>query len=119
MRVSIIGGSGFVGTSLVRRLFELQRDFSIGDLQTSQAFPDRGGVLDIRIKEDLRTELIGDIVVNLAAVHRDDITDPDEYHSTNVEGARVLCEVCEEKSINKIVFTSSVAVYGFAPPGTG
>jgi nucleoside-diphosphate-sugar epimerase len=36
-----------------------------------------------------------------------------------VEGAHVLCKVCEEKGINKIVFTSSVAVYGFAPSGTG
>ena len=58
-------------------------------------------------------------MVNLAAVHRDDITDPEEYYSTNVEGARILCDVCEEKGINKIVFTSSVAVYGFASAGTG
>ena len=36
-----------------------------------------------------------------------------------MEGAQILCRVCEEKGINKIVFTSSVAVYGFAPSGTG
>ena len=42
-----------------------------------------------------------------------------EYYSTNVEGARILCDICEEKGIDKIVFTSSVAVYGFAPPRTG
>ncbi len=119
MKISILGGAGFVGTNLSRRLFEQQGAFSIGDLQTSQAFPERTEALDIRIKEDLRTKLKGDIVVNLAAVHRDDVTDLNEYYSTNVEGARVLCEVCEEKGINKIVFTSSVAVYGFAPPGTG
>lgn len=119
MNISILGGAGFVGTNLSRRMFEQQGTFSIWDLQTSQAFPERTGVLDIRIKEDLRAKLKGDIVVNLAAVHRDDVTDLNEYYSTNVEGARVLCEVCEEKGINKIVFTSSVAVYGFAPPGTG
>jgi nucleoside-diphosphate-sugar epimerase len=119
MKISVLGGAGFVGTNVSRRLFELQRDFSIRDLQISQAFPDRSGVLDIRIKEDLRTELRGEIVVNLAAVHRDDITDAKEYYSTNVEGARILCNICEEKGINKIVFTSSVAVYGFAPAGTG
>jgi len=118
MKISVLGGAGFVGTSVSRRLFELQRDFSIRDLQISQAFPDRSGVLDIRIKDDLRAELRGEIVVNLAAVHRDDITDAKEYYSTNVEGARILCNICEEKGINKIVFTSSVAVYGFAPSGT-
>ena len=119
MKISILGGAGFVGTNLSRRLFEQQGTFSIGDLQTSQAFPERTEILDIRLKEQVSAKLVGDIVVNLAAVHRDDIADSEEYFSTNVEGARVLCDVCEDKDINKIVFTSSVAVYGFAPPGTG
>ena len=95
-----------------------QSNFRIGDLNKSASFSDRSDILDVRSAVDLANKLTGDIVVNLAAVHRDDVTDPDEYYSTNVEGARVLCEVCEEKGINKIVFTSSVAVYGFAPAGT-
>ena len=37
---------------------------------------------------------------------------------TNVEGAGSDTLVCEEKGIDKIVFTSTVAVYGFAEPGT-
>ena len=117
--ISIIGGAGFVGTSLCLRLFERQTSVSVVDFQESKIFPGTTELVDIRNKLDLKKRLNGSVVVNLAAVHRDDITDPDEYYSTNVEGARVLCEVCEEKGINKIVFTSSVAVYGFAPPGTG
>lgn len=117
--ISIIGGAGFVGSTLTRRLSEQQTDFQVGDLKKSQSFSEKTDILDIRSEVDLETKLVGNIVVNLAAVHRDDITDPDEYYSTNVEGARVLCQVCEEKGINKIVFTSSVAVYGFARAGTG
>ena len=117
--ISIIGGSGFVGTALSNSLAKQQVDFRIGDLNKSASFSDKSDILDVRSAVNLETKLAGDIVVNLAAVHRDDITDPDEYYSTNVEGARVLCRVCEEKGINKIVFTSSVAVYGFAPAGTG
>lgn len=117
--ISIIGGSGFVGTGLSKLLAKQQIDFRIGDLNKSADFSYKSDILDVRSAADLETKLSGDIVVNLAAVHRDDITDQDEYYSTNVEGARVLCKVCEEKGINKIVFTSSVAVYGFAPSGTG
>ena len=119
VHATIIGGSGFIGSCLSRRLFEVQAPFSIGDLVVSPQHFDQTYFMDIRNKKSLGDSLHGSIVVNLAAVHRDDVTDPKEYYFTNVEGARLLCEACEEKGINKIVFTSSVAVYGFAPPGTG
>ena len=35
-----------------------------------------------------------------------------------MNGAENVALVCEEKNIDKIVFTSTVAVYGFAAPGT-
>ena len=35
------------------------------------------------------------------------------YFETNVEGTRNILKVCDEK-IQSVVFTSSVAVYGFA-----
>lgn len=117
--INIIGGSGFVGTALSSSLAKQQVEFRIGDLKKSASYSNKSDILDVRSAADLQSKFTGDIVVNLAAVHRDDITDPKEYYSTNVEGARVLCGVCEEKGINKIVFTSSVAVYGFAPVGTG
>ena len=56
--------------------------------------------------------------MNLAAVHRDDVRHQLEYQRTNVDGAENVALVCEEKCIDKIVFTSTVAVYGFAAPGT-
>lgn len=117
---SILGGSGFIGTTVAENLMNSQIKFSISDIKESENFNEKLIPADIRDFEQLKTALNDcDIVLNLAAVHRDDVTDPEEYYSTNVEGARVLCQVCEEKGINKIVFTSSVAVYGFAPSGTG
>ena len=56
--------------------------------------------------------------MNLAAVHRDDVRDRSEYQHTNVDGTENVATVCSEKGINKIVFTSTVAVYGFAKAGT-
>ena len=117
-KITVIGGSGFVGTNLCRQLSLKQQDFEIIDLKMSNQFPEKCKIADVRDAETLRNTITGDVVVNLAAVHRDDVRDKSEYHRTNVDGAENVALVCEEKGIDKIVFTSTVAVYGFAEPGT-
>ena len=117
-KITVIGGSGFVGTNLCRQLALKQQDFEIIDLKVSNQFPDKCKIADVRDAETLRNTITGDVVVNLAAVHRDDIRDKSEYQRTNVDGAENITKVCDEKGIDKIVFTSTVAVYGFAEPGT-
>lgn len=117
-KVTVIGGSGFIGTALCRQLEAMSVPFRILDLKLSQTFPDKTDIADIRDKKAMRNYLQGELVVNLAAIHRDDISDPSAYYKTNVDGARVLTEVAKEKGVRRIVFTSSVAVYGFAPIGT-
>ena len=117
-RITVIGGSGFVGTNLCRQLTLKQQDFEIIDLKMSNQFPEKCKIADVRDAETLRNTITGDVVVNLAAVHRDDVRDKSEYQRTNVDGAENVALVCQEKGIDKIVFTSTVAVYGFAEPGT-
>ena len=117
-KITVIGGSGFVGTNLCRQLATKQKDFEIIDLKMSKQFPEKCKIADVRNADELRKIITGDVVVNLAAVHRDDVHNKSEYHSTNVEGTENVALVCEEKGINKIIFTSTVAVYGFADPGT-
>lgn len=117
-KVTVIGGSGFVGTKLCRRLEEKRQDFEIIDIKLSRDFPEKCKIGDVRNLESLRDTISGDVIVNLAAVHRDDVQDKSQYQSTNVTGATNLATVCTEKGILKIIFTSSVAVYGFAEPGT-
>lgn len=116
--VCVIGGAGFVGTNLCQRLADRQIPFKIIDIKLSQRFPERCEIGDVRDLQSLRETITGDIVVNLAAVHRDDIRDKSQYVRTNVDGAKNIATICSEKKIRKIVFTSSVAVYGFAEPGT-
>ncbi len=117
-KITVIGGSGFVGTNLCRQLSLKQQDFEIIDLKISNQFPEKCKIADVRDAETLRKTITGEVVVNLAAVHRDDVRDKSEYQRTNVNGAENVALVCEEKGINKIIFTSTVAVYGFADPGT-
>jgi nucleoside-diphosphate-sugar epimerase len=117
--IAVIGGSGFIGTRLCRRLFKKGLEFKILDIQKSNSYPQFHIYADVRDKESLRQNLNGcDLIYNLAAIHRDDVTPKSLYYETNVGGAKNLCEVADELGIRKIIFTSSVAVYGFAPIGT-
>ncbi|MDB2323482.1 NAD-dependent epimerase/dehydratase family protein [Planktomarina temperata] len=118
-KITVIGGSGFVGTNLCLQLALKQQEFEIIDLRLSKQFPSKCKIADVRDIDALRQTITGNVIVNLAAVHRDDVRDKSEYHRTNVNGAENIASVCEEKGIEKIVFTSTVAVYGFAEPGTG
>lgn len=118
-KLVVIGGSGFIGTRLCQRLSDHQIPFEILDLKQSRRFPSKSRITDIRDLSQLRAAMSGDVIIHLAAVHRDDVTDPYDYYATNVVGTDNVCTVAAEKGINRIVFTSSVAVYGFAPLGTG
>jgi len=117
-KIVVIGGSGFIGTRLCQRLSDHQIPFEIVDVKPSRRFPDKTRIADIRDLAQLRAAVSGDVIIHLAAVHRDDVTNPDDYQTTNVDGTANVCSVASEKGINRIVFTSSVAVYGFAPLGT-
>lgn len=116
--ITVIGGSGFIGTRLCQNLADRQIPFEIIDLKPSRRFAEKTKIADIRNYEDLSKVINGDKIIHLAAVHRDDVRDKSEYYSTNVDGTRNICRVAEEKGIDRIVFTSTVAVYGFADPDT-
>lgn len=117
-KITIIGGAGFIGTNLCCALKLSGREFEIIDLVVSKKFPLETKLGDVRDLQSLRKTITGDIIINLAAVHRDDVSDLNEYRNTNVEGAKNIATICLEKNIRKIIFTSSVAVYGFAKPCT-
>lgn len=116
--ISVVGGAGFIGTQFCQLLFEQGVAFEILDLKPSRRFPDQSKIADIRSIDAVRRALSGDVIVHLAAVHRDDVRDPSLYAQTNIEGTRNLCHLADEIGVRKIIFTSSVAVYGFAQPGT-
>ena len=59
-----------------------------------------------------------EVVYNLAAVHRDDVKPITRYDEVNVGGATNVCGVCRELGIERLIFTSSAAVYGVAAPDT-
>jgi GlcNAc-P-P-Und epimerase len=116
--ISVIGGSGFIGSKLCSILESNNKTFEIIDKNLSESFPLHTKIIDVRDKNLLSKSIDGSVIVNLAAEHRDDVTPVSLYDEVNVQGSRNVCEVAELKGIEKIIFTSSVAVYGFAPIGT-
>lgn len=117
--ISVIGGSGFIGTRLCSRFSEQAIDFKVIDKVESIFFKKQTSISDIRNYLDLFSVLSeNSSLINLAAEHRDDVCPKSLYDEVNVNGAKNICNVAREKNIQKIIFTSSVAVYGFAPLGT-
>jgi GlcNAc-P-P-Und epimerase len=112
----ILGGSGFIGSRLAARLVEKGMPIRIGDQKRSEIFPDLWDFCDVRNIETLRAPFSGaSAIVNLAAEHRDDVRPISRYYETNVKGASEACQAARDAGIKKIIFTSSVAVYGFHP----
>jgi nucleoside-diphosphate-sugar epimerase len=117
--VIVFGGSGFIGTRLCMRFFNSKNvSFQIIDKVKSRFFSNNSLIADIRLPLDDNLIDSKSILINLAAEHRDDITPKSLYYDVNVTGAINVCNVARIKNISTIVFTSSVAVYGFAPIGT-
>jgi GlcNAc-P-P-Und epimerase len=119
--VDVVGGSGFIGTRLLKRLNQrLEVSVRNIDKAESREFSAQTTIADVRELGSLRAAVRQHaVVVNLAAEHRDDVKPRTLYDDVNVSGARNICTVARERNVQAIVFTSSVAVYGFAEPGTG
>jgi nucleoside-diphosphate-sugar epimerase len=114
--VAILGGSGFIGTRLTDLLTRKGASIRIGDIRNSSSFPEFWARCDVLDGQSLQEAVHGaNVIFNLAAEHRDDVRPLSRYHEVNVKGAAQVCEAARAAGIQKIVFTSSVAVYGFQP----
>lgn len=115
MNITLIGASGFVGTRLLGLLSESQEQYTLRniDKQQSHFFPQVTEIGDVRDLDTLKEKLHDtDVVVLLAAEHRDDVTPTTLYYDVNVGGMRNVLQAMEANGVKRIVFTSSVAVYG-------
>ncbi len=122
MRILVVGGAGYVGSTTVERLVELGHEVTVYDDLSSGH---RGSVVD-----EARLELgdIGD-QVNLERVMREarveavlhcaakslvgeSMREPGLYYRNNVAGGVALLEAMRETGVTRIVFSSTAAVYG-------
>ncbi|GII92497.1 NAD-dependent epimerase/dehydratase family protein [Sinosporangium siamense] len=127
MRVLVTGGAGFIGSNLVDRLLadghevRVVDDFSSGDrvnLTAAAEAGDRFAVHELDIRDpavgELAAEFRPEVICHLAAQIsvRKSVADPLHDARLNVEGTVSVLTAAQRVGTRKVVFASSVAVYG-------
>lgn len=117
MKITVFGGSGFLGSHICDKLTEAGHDVTIVDKnQSPWILPEQkmitGSILDQKIVEEAISE--ADMVFNYAGIA--DIGEanrnPVETAKINVVGNVTILEACRKANIKRYVFASSLYVYG-------
>jgi nucleoside-diphosphate-sugar epimerase len=110
----VTGGAGFLGINLVR--FLLERGQRVVSLDVSPfVYPERDSITaligDIRDKAAVDCAMEGiDIVVHSAAALP--LYSPEDIHTTNVDGLRILLQSACKHQVERVIHISSTTVYG-------
>ncbi len=113
--ISIVGAAGFLGTRLSKILKREDFTFNSYDIDDKHESVKK---IDVESLSSVAILKNSSTIINLAAVHRDDVKPVSKYDDVNVTGALNICQVASENKVNKIIFASSVAIYGFTKPNT-
>jgi nucleoside-diphosphate-sugar epimerase len=113
-KVLVTGGSGYFGSLLVKKLLEKGYDCSVLDINDSEERPTEVGFIraDIRDEEMVRKACHGIEIIfhNVAQVPL--AKDRHAFDSVNRIGTENLLTASLAARVNKLVYTSSSAVYG-------
>jgi nucleoside-diphosphate-sugar epimerase len=111
----IFGGSGFFGTHIARHLAaqpEISR-IVIADIVEPRQLVEKAEYARVDVREPIALEIGPEpVVYNLAAIHTTPGHEDWEYFWTNVSGAIEVCRFAGRAGARRMVFTSSIAVYG-------
>jgi nucleoside-diphosphate-sugar epimerase len=118
----IFGGNGFIGNHFTQFLLQnsLCEKVYLIDINATPRSCDWHSSNVVLISGDVRGEIVldpfvpteVDLIVNLAAIHREPGHLDFEYFETNILGAENICKFAERIGCKSIIFTSSISPYG-------
>ncbi len=106
MKILVTGGAGFIGQRLIALLEKEGHGIKVLDLKAPQPID----LLDVPATNAACEGC--DVIYHLAAEHRDDVFPRSRYYDVNVQGTKNLLAAAAAHNITRVIFTSSVAVYG-------
>ncbi len=133
--VLVTGAAGFIGSNLVKRLFQEFNDIRVVGIDSITDYYDvnikhsrlreidslgrewvfvKGSIADREALERVFVAFRPAVVVNLAAQAgvRYSITNPDAYIESNLIGFYNILEACRHHGVEHLVYASSSSVYG-------
>jgi GlcNAc-P-P-Und epimerase len=113
----VFGGAGFIGSHFLQRLSDSGRYdglFSV-DIATPRFFVPGVQYLEFDVRMPIPIDLCGTAlfdIYNFSAVHITPGHEDWEYYWTNVHGATNVCRFASDAGAERILFTSTMMVYG-------
>ena len=116
MKILVIGNTGFIGQFLTKKLLNKGHKvigFDINPASEAQKNLCECIIGNILSQDDvLRTTNGVDMIIMLAAKHHDFGVTRAEFFRVNEMGTKILLDCASKSQIKKMIFYSTVAVYG-------
>lgn len=122
MSILVLGGAGYIGSHTATELIRNGEDVIVADnLLTGfrEAVPEKarfyqGDIRDFDFLDNLFKNESVDAVIHFAACSLvgESVQKPLKYYDNNLYGTKVLLDAMTANGVNKIVFSSTAAVYG-------
>ena len=121
MMILVTGGAGYIGSHCAKELMQQGYEVLVLD-NLSQGHREavlarhfvRTDLLDLKGLQDVFREYLIEAVIHFAGLIRvgESVDNPEIYYQNNVLGTLNLLQAMREHDVNRMIFSSSAAVYG-------